>query len=1257
MFALMATTLFSYYNPDPDDWVDGTGGTVMTIADLQWLSDHSDVWDEDWVLGADIDAATSASWNSSTGIDPIGNAGTHFTGSFDGQGFTISNVTIDRSGKDTLGFFGYTDGAAITNLNLKDVIITGDYVLGGLIGYSNYSQIVNNTVSATLTGITSGNYGRVGGLIGSSNWSTVRYNRTTGTVTGNRYVGGVAGIAKESTVEMNYSLSIVSGVLFAGGLLGSSEGTVVQNNFSTGAIVVTDRDVGGLIGYCTNSTINKNYAAGEVIHAGSNYGGFIGENASSSSEISENYYDSEGANTTTGVGYGNEVGMVFGKTTLEFAAQSTFVDWDFDSVWELGVNPAIDAHTRPYFQTHKKDYFVSVYAITSLGGTLQGAGSHNSGDMVTLTAVPDYGYRFVEWKKSGVVVSTDSSYTFAFTDSHDITIMGLFTEDPQFDGGEGTSNNPYQISSIIQLKKLSNLPNLWDKHFVLVDDIDASETAIWVDDTNAVVGFRPIGEQDYSINEVRVPFTGSFDGAGHVIKDLFISQPNKHETGFFGYVEGGTLINIGFENAHITGGFYVGGLVGLIKDGSIQSSYSTGTFVSESGYSVGGLIGTAITSTITDCYSVSTVSDATRTGGFIGFNYGSSLSNSYSVGQVSSIVANSFVGSFAGMNSSYRSPGADNAIITFSYVDSIIEKSLTIASQNESADVRQLTTAEFLVNDSFPNFNFNDTWQIGTIADIDGEARPYLQWQLNGYDVAFTVAEYGTIFGATTQNIQEGNDAGSVTARANEGCYFVQWLDSDGANVTYDTTLSLTNIQESATFSAQFNTTYNKVTFYADTQSSITGIDSQHVNYGSDASPVEATLNEGYEFVAWLDSSGAVISEDNPVTISTVKEYTRLYASTQLIHSTVTFVAGDHGSVDVISITNIRYGAGTDSVTASPETGYQFDGWFTDGSILLSNENKFAFESIFYDSTITALFSIKQYTMLIQSESNGTISGDTLQVIDHAGSGDTVTARAEEGYSFNYWKNSTGDSVSIENPLPLESIINPDTLIATYTINSYTLDHSVGSGTGTITVDKSVANHGDSVTFTVTTALGYLLDSALVNGVIIPLDVTVDPGVYVKTISVQQAVMLTIYFSELPLSSSSYNSSAVSSAESRSSFQSSEALISSSLLSSSNIPDGASLSSSSEPIVLSSSNDMVVVSSSTTIAPIYETKRLRGAASAQLINMVDGSNQLNIPEHARSYTLYSIHGVVLYRGGVIESDALVLPENVSRGLMLIRFSE
>ncbi len=1253
----MVKALFSY--SQPADWIDGNGGTISIIQDLQWLSDNSDVWEEDWVLGANIDASASTTWNSNTGMNPIGNAGTHFTGTFDGQGYTITNVTIDRSGKDTLGFFGYTDSAAITNLSLENVTITGDYVLGGLIGHSNYSQIMNNTVSATLTASTSGSNGRVGGLIGSSNESTLRYNSTTGSVTGRYYVGGITGRAYESTIEMNYSLSIVSGVRYTGGLIGSSTGTVIQNNFSTGAVTTTDTNIGGLLGYCTNSTINKNYAVGEVTHIGSNYGGFLGNNASSSSEISENYYDYELANTTVGVGYDSTVGMVFGKTTLEFAVQNTFVDWDFGSVWELGVNPAIDGNTRPYLQAHKNAYFVSVYAMSSLGGTIQGAGSYNNGEMVTLSAVPDYGYRFVEWKKSGVVVSTDSSFTFEFTDTHDISVKGLFIEDPQFDGGNGTVSNPYQISNITQLKRLSNLPNLWDDYFVLVDDIDASETATWVDDTNAVVGFHPIGEQDYSINEIRVPFTGSFDGAGHVIRNLFINRPDKYETGLFGYVEGGTLKNIGIENATLNGDRYVGGLVGLIKNGTIEESYSTGTFVSESGYSVGGLIGTAQTSAVTDCYSFSTVSDATRTGGFLGFNWGSSISNSYSASQVSSIVASPYVGSFVGMNSSYPSPSANNAIITFSFVDSTIEKSDTLAYNNGSASIRQLTTAEFSVSDSFPNFNLTNTWQMATIVEIDNEVRPYLHWQLNGYDLAFTVAEYGTIFGATTQKVQEGNDAGIVTARPNEGCYFVKWLDSVGAVVTYDTTLSLTNIQEPATYSAQFGISYNKVTFYADTQSSITGIDSQHVNYGFDASPVEATLDEGYEFVAWLDSTGAVISTDNPITVSVVKVYTQLHVSTQVIQSTATFVEGDHGSIGATKIQTINYGTATDSVTAYPEIGYLFDGWFTDDSTLLSQENKFALDSVIYDSTITALFSIKKYTILIQSESNGAISGDTVQLIDHAGSGDSVTALPEEGYSFTYWKNSVGDSVSIVNPLVLDSIINSDTLIANYIINSYTLDYSIVSGNGTITVDKSVANHGDSVTFTVTTAIGYLLDSALVNGVIIPLDLTVDPGVYIKTLSVQQALLLAIYFSEIPLSSSSeLVSSDLVSSESSSIYSSSIVPLSSSSYNLSAVTSSVSLNYSSEYLPYSSGIDMVGVSSSTTIAPIYETDKRRGAASAQLLNMMNGSIiQLNIPEYARSYTLYSVHGTLLYKEGVIESGTIVMPSNLFQGLVLIRFRE
>ncbi len=61
------------------------------------------------------------------GFNPIGNLSNKFNGTFDGLGFTISNLYINRPSQDYIGLFGYTNNATIKNIGLKDVNITGRY--------------------------------------------------------------------------------------------------------------------------------------------------------------------------------------------------------------------------------------------------------------------------------------------------------------------------------------------------------------------------------------------------------------------------------------------------------------------------------------------------------------------------------------------------------------------------------------------------------------------------------------------------------------------------------------------------------------------------------------------------------------------------------------------------------------------------------------------------------------------------------------------------------------------------------------------------------------------------------------------------------------------------------------------------------------------------------------------------------------------------------------------------------------------------
>jgi hypothetical protein len=138
---------------------------------------------------------------------------------------------------------------------------------------------------------------------------------------------------------------------------------------------------------------------------------------------------------------------------------------------------------------------------------------------------------------------------------------------------------------------------------------------------------------------------GSFDGQGHVIRDLFIDRPAERDVGLFGGVLNWTMIkNVEVTGATVTGQSYVGILVGT-NYGTVSSCYSSGDVTGDE--YVGVLVGgSGNTSTISNCFSVGSAHGGTVVGGLLGGNTGT-VSDSYSL---ASAVGDSQVGGFIGGN-------------------------------------------------------------------------------------------------------------------------------------------------------------------------------------------------------------------------------------------------------------------------------------------------------------------------------------------------------------------------------------------------------------------------------------------------------------------------------------------------------------------------------------------------------------------------------------------------------------------------------
>jgi len=300
---------------------------------LQGLSYASGDHGGSFVLGANIDASSTSTWNAGVGFQPIGydpnGFGTsRFTGNFDGLGHTISGLTIIRSAEKNVGLFGavLSDGHFYSNIGLTSVNLTGSQNVGSMIGgitSVNSSSIGVNISNVYSTGLIAldASSGYVGGLVGnlnsnatanssvSNSWSSVGFSTSVNNpVVGNDF-GGLFGYLNKTNISGSYATGAIQiyGATNVGGLIGEMASGGVSNSYATGTITGAANTAGGLIGL-TAGVVTQSYATGTVSSSQGNLGGLIGATAVGAS-ISNSY----ATGSVTGTGYLSYVGGFIGN--------------------------------------------------------------------------------------------------------------------------------------------------------------------------------------------------------------------------------------------------------------------------------------------------------------------------------------------------------------------------------------------------------------------------------------------------------------------------------------------------------------------------------------------------------------------------------------------------------------------------------------------------------------------------------------------------------------------------------------------------------------------------------------------------------------------------------------------------------------------------------------------------------------------------------------------------------------------------------
>jgi hypothetical protein len=322
----------------------GTAEDPYQIADWYHLDNVRNYLGMHFIVINDLDSNSigytelaSITAHEGKGWQPIG-SNPLFVGSFDGHGYEICDLFIDRPDESEVGLFGVVgEAGVIENVGVSGNV-TGNGVVGGLAG-KNEGTLSNSYSAGSVTGV-----GFVGGLLGK-NEGTASNSSSTSSVTGDTRVGGLVG-QNSNTINNSYATGNVTGSDYVGGLAGMNEDTM-SNSYASSNVTGSDY-VGGLVGK-NEDTVSDSYSTGSVTGGvdEETVGGLVGEN-NDDDEVNDSFWDTETSGQSTSAGG-------TGKTTVEMMDIDTFTDTD-----TVGLDEPWDITTVTNSSTRNTDYIWNI---------------------------------------------------------------------------------------------------------------------------------------------------------------------------------------------------------------------------------------------------------------------------------------------------------------------------------------------------------------------------------------------------------------------------------------------------------------------------------------------------------------------------------------------------------------------------------------------------------------------------------------------------------------------------------------------------------------------------------------------------------------------------------------------------------------------------------------------------------------------------------------------------------------------------------
>ena len=752
------------------------------------------------------------------------------------------------------------------------------------------------------------------------------------------------------------------------------------------------------------------------------------------------------------------------SVTLNATANTgyNFVNWtendtDVSTNAEYSFNATADRTLVANFEAIT--YTISASAYPTEGGTITGTGDYTYGQNVTLNAVANTGYTFVNWTENGTEVSTNAEYSFSATASR--TLVANFQINTYT---ISVSANPAEYGTV------SGAGNYTHGQTVILNATANTDYSFvnWTEDgnivsTDAEYSFTATANRILVANFATITYTiaasanptegGTVNGSGSYASGQTVNLNAIANTGynFTNWTENGSVVSTNAEYSFTASAdrtlianfelvnYTISAVANPVAGGTINGAgdYTHGQTVNLSAVANTGY--TFVNWTENDAevstdatYSFTATENRNLVANFQINTYtilasanpvaGGTVNGAgdYTYGQTVTLNATANTGynfvnwtendTEVSTNAEYSfTATADRTLVAnFEAITYTISAS---ASPVEGGTINgtgaytfgQNVTLNAVANTgyTFSNWTENGT-EVSTDAEYSFTANAdrtlVANFQINTYTISVSAnpAEYGTVNGGG--NYTHGQTV-TLNATANTDYTFVNWTE-DGTVVSTDAEYSFTATAD-RTLVANFATITYTITASANPTEGGTVNGSGSYASGQTVN-LNAIANEGYNFVNWTEN-GAVVSTDAQYSFTITADRT-LVANFEAITHTISASASPAEGGTINGTGDYTYGQIV-TLNAVANTGYSFVNWTENGAVV-STDAEYSFTAT-ADRTLVANFEINTYTVTAVADptEGGTVTIDipSQNGVYNYGTNLVITAIANEGYHFVQW--------------------------------------------------------------------------------------------------------------------------------------------------------------------------------------------------------------------------------------------------------------